>query len=116
MKNAVPDELQKVLDRYAQEIRNIYGTNLKAIILYGSYARGDFRPDSDVDIMILVSMNDDAIADSMDRLYGVSYDFWWEYEVDINPVVKNETHFRNWTENYPFYSNISREGVRIYAA
>ena len=32
------------------------------ILLYGSYARGDFRPDSDIDIMILVDLSDDEIC------------------------------------------------------
>lgn len=32
----------------------IYGDRLKAVYLYGSYARGDYRPGSDVDVMILL--------------------------------------------------------------
>ena len=38
-----------LLQTYISEIKKIYGTHLSKIILYGSYARGDFRPDSDVD-------------------------------------------------------------------
>ena len=33
-------------------------SHVRQIILYGSYARGDFRPDSDVDIMILVEIKE----------------------------------------------------------
>ena len=33
-----------------EEVRKIYVERLKSAILYGSYARSDFRPDSDIDI------------------------------------------------------------------
>ena len=46
------------LEEYVEAIKKIYGSHVRQIILYGSYARGDFRPDSDVDIMILVDMSD----------------------------------------------------------
>ena len=31
---------------------------IKKIILYGSYARGDYKENSDVDIMVLTSLTD----------------------------------------------------------
>ena len=49
----MPKRMQSLIDQYVEEIKRIYGSHVKQIILYGSYARGDFRPDSDVDIMIL---------------------------------------------------------------
>ena len=54
----MPVIMQSQLERYVDEIKKIYGNHLKAVILYGSYARGDFRADSDVDIMILVDLTD----------------------------------------------------------
>ena len=50
----MPQKMNGLLQTYISEIKKIYGTHLSKIILYGSYARGDFRPDSDVDIMIFV--------------------------------------------------------------
>lgn len=50
----MPKMMQDLIEQYVEEIKKIYGSHIRQIILYGSYARGDFRPDSDVDIMILV--------------------------------------------------------------
>lgn len=50
--------MQNLIKQYVNEIKQIYGTHLRQIILYGSYARGDFRPDSDIDIMILLDLSD----------------------------------------------------------
>ncbi len=57
----MPDSIQKVLCMFAQEIRRILGEKLRKIIIYGSYTRGDFDEDSDVDIMILTSLDGNEI-------------------------------------------------------
>lgn len=54
----MPQTIQGLLDQYIIEIKKTYGSHLRRVILYGSYARGDFRTDSDVDIMILLDISD----------------------------------------------------------
>ncbi len=36
--------------------------------------------------------------------------------IDIKPIEKSEEHFLNWVDNYPFYANVSEEGVTLYGA
>lgn len=38
------------------------------------------------------------------------------HDIDIKPIAKNEEHFNKWIENYPFYANVKKEGVTLYAA
>lgn len=110
------EEIKKILKRYTEGIQKIYGNSLRRVILYGSYARGDFHKDSDFDIMILVSLDDTEIGERQRMLYDMTYDFWWEYDMEINPIVKNEVHFQKWIKNYPLYFNVQKEGVNLYAA
>lgn len=86
--------MENLIEQYVEAVKKIYGSHIRQIILYGSYAREDFRPDSDVDIMILLDMSD----------------------LDIKPIAKSETHFKKWIVNYPFYSNVHKEGVVLYEA
>lgn len=44
--------IKNVLEKYTEELISIYGEQLKSVILYGSYARGDNKEGSDIDIMI----------------------------------------------------------------
>ena len=46
-------EMQNLITEYVTAVKKIYGNHLKQVILYGSYARGDYTKDSDVDIMLL---------------------------------------------------------------
>jgi len=52
----MPQTIHTLLTQYLSEVQRIYGAHLKSVILYGSYARGDFTADSDVDIMLLVDL------------------------------------------------------------
>ena len=53
--------MDEILQRYVSDLIQIYGRNLKTIILYGSYARGNFHENSDIDIMIFVNLSDEEI-------------------------------------------------------
>lgn len=108
--------MRDLLQQYVNEIRKIYGVHLKQVILYGSYARGDFREDSDVDIMILLDMSDMETKAYFEQLMDMTFDFNMEYDMDIKPIAKSEVHFRRWVVNYPFYANVNREGVMLYGA
>lgn len=107
--------IRNILSQYTNELRKIYGTHLKSIILYGSYARGDFTPDSDIDIMILVDLSDFEIKEYSEKLSRVTFDINLDNELLLMPIVKNVDHFQYWVENYPFYSNVRNEGVSLYA-
>ena len=109
-------QIKMVLDQYIREIKRIMGADVRDIILYGSYARGDYNSDSDIDLMILVSCSEEKAVDLQNELFDVSYDFWCRYDLDINPIVKNKSHFVKWIKNYPFYNNINKEGISLYAA
>lgn len=112
----MPQTVQGLIEQYVSEIRKIYGTHLRQIILYGSYARGDYGADSDIDIMILLDIPDMEIKAYGQNLSYMTYDFNLENDLDIKPIVKNEAHFRKWSVNYPFYANIEKEGVVLYGA
>jgi len=101
---------------YVKRIEDIYGAHLRQVILYGSYARGDYRDDSDIDIMILLDIPDEEIKAYRHQLSDMTFDFNMEYDLDIKPIAKSEAHFYHWVKAYPFYSNVNSEGIRVYEA
>lgn len=112
----MPQTMKNLMDQYVSEIQKIYGEHLRRILLYGSYARGDFKTGSDVDIMILLDISDIEIKNYRHQLSDMTFDFNMNNDVDIKPIVKSEEHFMKWVKNYPFYANVDREGVMLYGA
>lgn len=105
----MPVMINVLLEKYVEGVGEIYGEHLKSVILYGSYARGDFGPESDIDIMILLDLPDMKICKYRKRLSGLTYDFNEEHDTDIKPIAKSEAHFKKWLNAYPFYTNVQRE-------
>ena len=109
-------KMEMLLEQYTKEIKKIYGDHLKSVILYGSYARGDYTNDSDVDIMILLDLDDMEIKQFRHELSSATYDFNLEHDIDIKPIAKSKVHFEKWMDAYPFYANVMKEGVRLFHA
>ncbi len=112
----MPVAINTLLGQYVEEVKKIYGDHLRSVILYGSYARGDFRPDSDIDIMILVDLTDLEVEEYRKQLSWSTYDFNEEHNTDIKPIAKSDAQFKKWLGVYPFYTNVEKEGVELYGA
>lgn len=96
---------------FSKQVKDILKDKLSKVILYGSYARGDYRENSDIDIMVLTTLTDTEIEEEEKRIYDLAFDFMMEYGVDISVIIKNEEHFNYWLGALPFYDNIEKEGV-----
>ncbi len=112
----MPQTIQTLLNQYLSEVKKIYGAHLKRVILYGSYARGDYTADSDIDIMLLVHLLPEDMDAYSDTLSELGYEYNVENDIWMMPVVKNIQHFRQWGAAYPFYTNVQKEGVVLYKA
>ena len=110
----MPQITLDLINQYVSDIRNIYGKHIERIILYGSYARGDFHRDSDIDLLVLVDLPDTQIESYSDALSELGFNYNVNHDVWFMPVVKNARHFGQWCNVYPFYSNVVKEGIMLY--
>ena len=82
------------------------------IILYGSTARGDYRLDSDIDLLILIDKKVLSREDKKRIKYPL-YDIEFETGKIISPLVLSKQDWEIRHRITPFYENISREGVQL---
>ena len=54
MRKKLPQRIDNILKEIRDELKKIYSGRLKEVILFGSYARGDFKEESDIDIILLL--------------------------------------------------------------
>ncbi len=102
-KDAVQDFLQRLQRGFGQAVRQT--------TLFGSKARGDSGPDSDIDILVIMDEESWSLRDSISVIASrVSL----EYGVLIGPrVIGRERWERMARENFSLYQNIAREGIPL---
>lgn len=110
------NELQIILKEIAETAKETFSEKLDSVILYGSYARGDYKPESDVDIMILVrGIAPEELWKYRSAITTKSSELGLEYDLVIVPLIKDTDTFHKYLNVLPFYQNVDKEGIRIGA-
>jgi predicted nucleotidyltransferase len=91
--------------KYADRVRRDF--NVKKVILFGSYAKGTAREDSDIDVAVVFERIDGDYLDVITRLSRIRRDV----EHRIEPVALEELNDRS-----GFLKEITKSGVIIYAS
>ena len=100
-----------VADLIRTTVREIEPT--AEIILYGSRARGDNRPDSDWDVVVLVDKPKTRL--SLDERGAIDYDLWnkgLDLGEEINTIAYTKQQW-NTLPVSPFKYNVLTEGIRL---
>ena len=100
----IKTDLKKSLDK-------IYANKLKRLILFGSYARGDARSDSDMDFLVVLDIKDSElnVYDEISRMNDEVYDLVLKHEVTISVVPVSEEKYQY--SIMPFIVNARKEGI-----
>ena len=107
--------ITEIMQQFAGRVRELLGNTLDSVIVYGSYARGDYSELSDIDVMILVTLSEEKIKKISDEISDMAFEYLMKFGVDISPVITNIDHFNYWVDNLPYYRNVRDEGVKLSA-
>jgi len=104
----MPAKIKRLLRELKQGLARLYGGKLKAVYLYGSYARGDYEAGSDMDVMIVLSLYD-RYGDEIERTGELISSLSMEYGITISRVLMTEDQWKQ--SDTPLLRNIHREGL-----
>lgn len=99
-------------DHILQLIKNsVSSTDPDAtLILYGSYARGDYNEESDIDLLILID-KDKVTRDDKIKIAYPLYSIQFETGIQISPLVFTKKFWATDRLVTPFYENVTKEGI-----
>lgn len=87
--------------------------DVRKLIVFGSHARGEAGPDSDLDVLALVHERTPELEQRLDDIaYSVMWDF--DFQPIISLKVMSEAQFSSALQHgCSFYRNVAREGVTV---
>ncbi|MBP1912274.1 nucleotidyltransferase domain-containing protein [Thermococcus stetteri] len=104
-------DYRMVAKKFAEDVRKSLGDLVKEVILFGSVARGEYRSDSDIDILIVVDADPWEIQK---RVSDLVVEYLLKYGAYISAKVVSTEEFELMRGiNTAFYTNVRREGVSL---
>ena len=107
------NQLHIITNTVAQEAKARLGDILEAVVLYGSYARGDYNEESDIDIMVRVICTKDQLENYRHILSDVASSLSMDYNVMVSVSVVDTETFHRYRRHLPYFENVEREGIKI---
>lgn len=107
------NQVNQISRLISQSYRAVYGDSIVAIYLYGSYARGNYTEESDIDITAIVRGNRIDLQKKLKQIWDISADIGLENDVVVSPTVIPYAEYEAYKEILPYYMNIQKEGKLI---
>jgi predicted nucleotidyltransferase len=106
----MPKEIKTLLEKLKSGLRQIYGEQFKEAYLFGSYARGGYGPDSDVDVLIVLS-DFEKYGAELRRTSELVGNLSLDYGTTVSVVFSRQQEWQ--TDKLPLLLNIHAEGLAL---
>lgn len=107
-------ELTIVTNEVVDQALEILHEDIFKIYLYGSYARGDFTSESDIDIMIILNCDKEKVKSYRKQISILASRIGLKNDIEVSLLLRDRESFEEGQAILPFYRNIMRDGVEIY--
>ena len=103
-------DTERLLGDLKQRLCALYGERLARVVLFGSVARGEDTPHSDVDVLVVLHGPVDRYAEN-GRLADIVLNFMGQYRQPLSPVVMDETTFLS--GDWPLLRTVREDGIPL---
>ncbi len=103
-------EVSGVVADLRASLESLYGERLERVVLFGSHARGDATPESDVDVLVVLEGDVSPVLE-IHRTGAMVADLSLRHGIDVSVAFISAERFA--AERSPFVLNVRREGVAV---
>lgn len=106
-------EMDKIISEYVEEIKKILADDFERAVIYGSYARGEYNSESDIDIAIFTPRKAEEFYLLINQIAEITFEYNVQNDIIFSPVFQNTLDFQRMLKVMPYFQNIQREGIAI---
>ena len=108
-------KLEIITNKVVSAANECLKDRLDKVYLYGSYARGDYNNESDIDIMIIADIPREEARSVYKKIWSLIGNLDIEHEIIISIHVTDSKMYYQYINDLPFYMNVQREGIMLNA-
>ncbi len=104
--------MKKKIEQIVSELKNLISEKyiVKEMRVFGSSARGDRRPESDIDVLVHLSYVNRQIEED---LFDTAYDLELKHDCLIDMIVVDDRVLSGTQGTAPIYEKIRAEGANV---
>ncbi len=110
----IPKDKKDIIIDIVPKLVKLYEKHLVEIRLYGSYSRGDFTPESDIDIAVILNLPNENLNYLDDELTAVISKYLVSYYILISVQCISSDLYYEYRNIQCFYGSIYKEGISLY--
>ena len=108
---AINPLIEPIVREFKSALQTLYGERLHGVVLYGSYARGDYDEESDIDLMVLLTDEKVNTYTEIFQMSDLTMDFIIRYGMAVSVLPAPVNRYRD--SFGPVYQNARYEGVFV---
>ena len=110
--SSLTDNERAALADYLARLREICGNRVVRVVLFGSKARGDSGPESDIDLFVVLQGEINSLKKA---LVDLSYEISLNHDVVLSDLVVGAQRYRWMSEHgEPMLIEVEREGIELW--
>jgi len=86
-KKEIPEEVKMAINEFVEACKEKFGEDLISIVLFGSYARGNFKESSDVDLLVIVENLPESVWERSKLMKEITWKIFLKYNEDLQPIL-----------------------------
>lgn len=107
----MPDAVKKAISKFSNEVREKLGNRVEDIRLYGSFARGEGRIDSDIDMAVMVDRKEVGVTRTISEI-AARMSLEADKLISVT-ILESDSHKKGLRESYPFHVKVHEEGISL---
>lgn len=112
--NRITKKENDALQAFNQRLLSELGKQVRQVILFGSKARGDSAPDSDIDVLILAEEEGRQLRKTISK---ISSQIGLDYDVCLGALLIADKRWRQMsTERFSLCRNVERDGILLFSS